>query len=113
MLSRSRLEDRGAECERLLLLHMGDAEQNAALKARYQDLQIANEKEKKQLELQMRKVIHSQEGQLRSQQVRISQLQESLQGELELSQNKIAEQENDIKWLRRCTNSCKATKKNN
>ena len=95
------MDDRNAECERLSLMHIDDSEQNAALKARYHDLQVANEREKKQLEQQMRKVIHSQEGQLRSQQVRISQLQESLQGELALSQNKIAEQENDIKWLKR------------
>ena len=83
---------------------MHDAEENMALKAKFQAMQAANDQEKKQLEAHMKHVIHSQAGQLVSQKQRITHLQQSLQGELLISQNKIAEQEKEIKWLKRyCT----------
>ena len=95
---RSRLEERSVEFENLKLK---DMEENAALKSRYQELQVANDSEKRQLEAQMKHVIHSQEGQLMSQRKKISTLQQELQSELTMYQNKIAEQEKEIKWLKR------------
>lgn len=53
------------------------------------------------LESQMAQVVHSQAGQLASQRQKISSLQTALQEELALSQNKIAEQEKEITWLKR------------
>lgn len=82
-------------------LRVHDSKENAALKRRYQELEQANEAEKKQWELQMKQVIHSHEGQLVSQRQRIANLQQELQGELAISQNKIAEQEKEIKWLKK------------
>jgi hypothetical protein len=55
---------------------MHDAAENIALKSRFQELQSANDREKKQLELQMKQVIHSQAGQLVSQTQKISKLQQ-------------------------------------
>ncbi len=98
---RSRLEDRSTEFERLRCLHLKDTQENLSLKARYHELQEANNKEKMQLESHMKHVIHSQEGQLNSAKQKISHLQSALQGELSLSQNKIAEQEKEIKWLKK------------
>jgi hypothetical protein len=85
----------------LRLLQLHDAEENLALKSKFHALQTANDVEKKQLEAQMKHVIHSQAGQLVSQRQKITHLQQSLQGELMISQNKIAEQEKEIKWLKR------------
>ena len=54
-----------------------------------------------QLEQQMSLVVHSQAGQLASQRQKISSLQQALQDELAVSQNIIAEQEKEIKWLKK------------
>lgn len=98
---KSRLDDRATEFERLRRAHMQDANENVALKERLQELHIANDKEKKQLESQMKHVIHSQAGQLVTQRQKIATLQNELQNELALSQNRIAEQEREIKWLKK------------
>ena len=45
-------------------------------------------------------VIHGQAGQLEAQKKKISGLQEELETELSVSQNLIAEQEREIKWLK-------------
>ena len=80
---------------------MKDASENLALKSRLQELKEANEREKKQLESQISQVIHSQAGQINSQKQKINKLQSALQDELTLSQNRIAEQEKEIKWLKK------------
>jgi hypothetical protein len=95
------LDERTTEFDRLKLDHQRDASENSALKKRLQELHSANEEEKRQLEAQMSNVIHSQAGQLASQRQRISALQRALQDELALSQNRIAEQEREIKWLKK------------
>lgn len=46
-------------------------------------------------------MIHSQAGHIASQREKISVLQSALQDELTLSQNRIAEQEKEIKWLKK------------
>ena len=71
------------------------------MKTRLQQLNEANEKEKKELEMQMSHVIHSQAGQLASQRQKISALQSALESELAVSHNRIVEQEREIKWLKR------------
>eukprot|EP01038_Epipyxis_sp_PR26KG_P006383 gene6383-8793_t len=95
------LDDRTTEFERLKLLQMKDAKENLALKGRLTELKDANEKEKKLLEAQISQVIHSQAGQINSQRHKISVLQSALQDELTMSQNRIAEQEKEIKWLKK------------
>jgi chromosome segregation ATPase len=80
---------------------MKDANENAQLKSRLQELHEANFREKAELESQMSTVIHSQAGELAAQKQKLSTLQSALQQELALSQNKIAEQEKEINWLKR------------
>ena len=98
---RARLDERSNEFEMLRHSHLRDAHENEALKRRLQKLKEANEREKKQLENQMSNIIHSQAGQLAKQNEKISTLQQSLQDELTVSQNRIAEQEQEIKWLKK------------
>jgi len=97
---RGRLDERTSEFERLRALQMQDASENLHLKKRLQELNAANESEKKQLEQQMSHVLHSQAGQLAVQRQKIASLQRALQDELAISQNRIAEQEKEIKWLK-------------
>lgn len=59
-MQRSRLDERTLEFERLRQVQLQDAEENNALKSRLQELKSTNEKEKHQLEAQMKHVIHSQ-----------------------------------------------------
>lgn len=80
---------------------MKDAKENIQLKSRLQELHEANVREKAELESQMSTVIHSQAGELAAQKQKLSALQMALQQELALSQNKIAEQEKEISWLKR------------
>ena len=98
---RLRLDERTTEFERLRLIQMQDAHENSALKSRLQELQLANESEKKQLETQMSQVVHSQAGQLAAQKHKIVLLQQSLQEELTISNNRIVEQEKEIMWLKK------------
>jgi hypothetical protein len=91
------LEERITEVENL----KRNGEENVALKARILDLEHANDREKKLLEEKLKHVIHNQEGQLNSQRIKISRLETALNDELSVSQNKIAEQENEIRWLKR------------
>lgn len=98
---KKRLEDRSNEFERLRLIHLKDTNENVSLKTRLQELQAANESEKLELENQLSHIIHNQAGQLVNQKERISSLQQSLQDEVQVSQNRIAEQEKEIKWLKR------------
>jgi hypothetical protein len=95
---RARLDERSMEFERLRHTHLKDATEKEALKDRLRQLQSANDEEKKQLEMQMSQIISSQAGQLTLQQQKISTLQQSLQDELVLSQNRIAEQEDELRW---------------
>ena len=80
---------------------MKDATENLRLKKRLEELTNANNSEKKQLEAQMSQVIHSQAGELSKQRSKILSLQQALQDELAVSQNKIAEQEKEISWLKK------------
>jgi len=96
-----RLDERSSEFERLKLLQMKEANENVTLKSRLLELNKANESEKKQLEVQMSSIITSQAGQLQQQKVKISSLQKALQDELSISLNRIAEQEKEIKWLKK------------
>jgi hypothetical protein len=80
------LEDRSKEFERLKLLQMKDAKENHALKSRLQEMKVANDAEKKLLETQVSKLIHSQAGYIASQKDKITQLQGALQDELTISQ---------------------------
>ena len=98
---RARLDERSNEFEMLRHTQLKDATENEALKVRLSQLKEANEREKKELESQMSHIIHSQAGQLASQQSKISTLQQSLQEELAVSQNRIAEQEQEIRWLKK------------
>jgi len=94
------LEERSVEFERLRMAQLQDAQENSSLKVRLQELKITNENEKAMLEKQVSHVIHSQAGHIASQREKISTLQNALQDELTLSQNRIAEQEKEIKWLK-------------
>lgn len=98
---RKRLEERSNEFERLRLIQLKDSRENGALKSRLQEMKLANEAEKKMLEHQVSQLIHSQAGHLASQKEKIAQLQTALQDELTISQNRIAEQEQEIKWLKK------------
>jgi len=89
------------EFDRLRMTHEQDAQENSTLKVRLQELKMANENEKAQLEKQVSHVIHSQAGHIASQREKISSLQTALQDELTLSQNRIMEQEKEIKWLKK------------
>ena len=100
-LDRARLDERSNEFEVLRHTHLKDAHEKETLKDRLQQLKETNEKEKKLLESQMSHIIHSQAGQLAKQNEKITTLQQSLQEELAVSQNRIAEQEQEIKWLKR------------
>jgi hypothetical protein len=95
------LEERTAEFNRLRLLQLKDSKENSALKMRLQEMKIANDSEKRLLEQQVSKLIHSQAGYIASQKEKISHLQVALQDELTISQNRIAEQEQEIKWLKK------------
>ena len=95
------MEDRSREFERLKLLQMKDSKENTALKMRLQEMKLANDAEKKMLEQQVSKLIHSQAGYIANQKDKINQLQTALQDELTISQNRIAEQEQEIKWLKK------------
>lgn len=95
------MDERTSEFDRLKLVHQRDASENMTLKQRLQELNKMNEDEKRQLERQMSHVIHSQAGQLESQRQRINALQSALQDELALSHTRIAEQEREIKWLKK------------
>eukprot|EP01041_Mallomonas_annulata_P000281 gene281-505_t len=98
---RKRLDDRSSEFDRLRLVQMKDAKENLSLKTRLQQLNTMNEAEKRQLEMQMSHIIHSQAGQLAVQREKISSLQTALESELAVSHNRIVEQEKEIKWLKR------------
>jgi hypothetical protein len=95
------LEDRSREFDRLRLVHMKDSKENMALKARLEEMKAANEAEKKMLEHQVSQLIVSQAGHVASQKEKITQLQLALQDELTVSQNRIAEQEQEIRWLKK------------
>eukprot|EP01039_Chlorochromonas_danica_P008930 gene8930-9852_t len=95
------LEERTLEFERLRMMQLKDAKENSVLKARLQEMKMANEQEKRLLEQQVGQLISSQTGQLQLQKEKISQLQLALQDELTQSQNRIAEQEQEIKWLKK------------
>jgi ABC-type enterochelin transport system ATPase subunit len=84
-------------------VQLRDAKENVELKERLQELHTVNVKEKEELEAQMSRVIHSQAGELMMQKKKLSSLQSALQEELSISQNKIAEQEKEINWLKRYT----------
>jgi hypothetical protein len=94
------LEERTLEFDRLRQAQQQDAQENSSLKGRLQEMKYANDNEKRLLDQQVSQVIHSQAGQLASQREKISSLQTALQDELSLSQNRIAEQEKEIKWLK-------------
>ena len=95
------MEERSKEFERLRVAQLMDAQENSSLKLRLQEMKTVNDSEKKLLENQVSQVIHSQAGHIASQREKISALQSALQDELTLSQNRIAEQEKEIKWLKR------------
>jgi chromosome segregation ATPase len=96
-----RLDERSNEFEILRHTQLKDADENNTLRARLQHLKDANESEKKQLETQMSHIIHSQAGQLASQRQRSQSLQQSLQDELAVSQERIAKQEREILELKK------------
>lgn len=100
--TRTRLDARTLEFDRLRGVQLRDARENEDLKNRLQEMQDANSREKAELEAQMSRVIHSQAGELATQRKKLSSLQTALQEELAVSQNKIAEQEKEINWLKRC-----------
>lgn len=50
----------------------------------------------------MSHLIHSQAGQLATQRLKSQTLQHSLQEELAVSQERIAKQEKEIQWLKKC-----------
>ena len=106
---RSRLDERTREFERLRQLHLEENKENLALKTRLQELQLANEFEKRELETQMSQVIHSQAGELAMQKERIVSLQSALEQELSVSLNRIAEQEREIKWLQKALDETSET----
>lgn len=95
------MEDRQIELERLKFSQKQDAQENSVLKMRLQEMKAANDSEKRLLEAQVSQVIHSQAGHIAAQRDKIAVLQTALQGELTLSQNRIAEQEKEIKWLKK------------
>lgn len=96
-----RLDERSDEFEHLRHTQLKDADENNSLRARLQHLKDTNESEKKQLETQMSHIIHSQAGQLASQRQRSQSLQQSLQEELAVSQERIAKQEREILELKK------------
>ena len=98
---KSRLDERSNEFEMLRHTQLKDATENEALKVRLRQLKEANEREKKELESQMSHIIHSQAGQLAKQNEKISSLQQGLQEELASSHVRIAEQDREIKRLRK------------
>ena len=83
------------------MTQLQDAQENSTLKVRLQELKLANENERAMLENQVSHVIHSQAGHIAAQREKISSLQTALQEELTESQNRIAEQEKEIKWLKK------------
>lgn len=95
------MEERSNEFERLRVMQMQDARENNALKSRLQEMSRANEAEKKLFEQQVSQVIHSHAGYLASQKEKVATLQVALQEELIHSQNRIAEQEKEIIWLKK------------
>ena len=109
---RNRLDERTREFERLRQLHLEENKENLALKTRLQELQLANEFEKRELETQMSQVIHSQAGELALQKERIVSLQSALEQELSVSLNRIAEQEREIKWLQKALDESNETPEN-
>ena len=109
---RNRLDERTREFERLRQLHLEENKENLALKTRLQELQLANEFEKRELETQMSQVIHSQAGELALQKERIVSLQSALEQELSVSLNRIAEQEREIKWLQKALDESSETPEN-
>ena len=54
----------------------------------------------------MSHLIHSQAGQLATQRLKSQTLQQGLQDELAASQERIAKQEKEIQWLKRCVCVC-------
>lgn len=100
-MCRNRLDARTVEFDRLRGVQLRDATENKELKSRLQEMNEANEREKTELEAQMSRVIHSQAGELATQKKKLSYLQSALQEELAISQNKIAEQEKEINWLKK------------
>jgi len=97
---KKRLDDRTAEFDRLKTVQQMDKSENTTLKGKLTELNAANDQEKKQLEQQLSQIIHSQAGQLEVQKRKIVSLQDNLQQELAVSQNVIAEQDREIKWLK-------------
>eukprot|EP00605_Chrysophyceae_sp_TOSAG23-4_P002219 GSChrysophyteH1.ASY1.ANO1.2462.1 assembled CDS len=79
------------------LMYASRAKKIERLKSR---LDARTQDEKVQLEAQMKNIITSQAGQLQHQREKITALQADLKQELTLSQNRIAEQEKEIEWLK-------------
>jgi len=98
---RLRLDERTAEFERLRLLQAQESEENSVLKSRFEELKAANEREKMELETQMKQLIHSQAGEFAQETKKFSILQTGLQDELKRSHHKILEQEKEILWLKK------------
>ena len=98
---RSRLDARSDEFNQLRNVQMRDAKENMELKRRLQEMSHATSAEKSELERQLSHVIHSQAGELVTQKKKIDHLQTALHEELSISQNKIAEQEKEIIWLKK------------
>eukprot|EP01034_Spumella_vulgaris_P021576 gene21576-27614_t len=94
-----RIDERTVEFEKLKMQQMAEKKENIGLKNRLKELQLTNDQERQQLESQVSQVIHSQAGHIQSQRTKISLLQTALQDELTMSQNVIAEQEKEIRWL--------------
>lgn len=94
---KTRLQDRSVEFEHLRNTQLKDANENNALKARFQQLKETNEEEKKQLAIQMSSIIYNQAG------------QQSLREDLEVSQGKILEQQREISNLESVLEQTKLT----
>ena len=95
---RGRLDERTHEFERLRVEQMRDAKENVSLKVRLEELNRANETEKKQLENQMSHVI--QPGwTVGISETKISTLQKALQDELAVSRAALLSRERE-EWLK-------------
>lgn len=94
---KTRLQDRSVEFEHLRNTQLKDANENNALKARFQHLKDTNEEERKQLEIQMSQIIYNQAG------------QQVLREDLEVSQGKMREQQREISMLKSFLEQTKLT----
>jgi hypothetical protein len=98
---RNRLDERTHEFERLRGLHKNDLDENIALKTRLEDLKRINELERKELEYQMKNIIHSQAGKFAKESERFSSLQAALQDQVIQLHSCVSEQNHEISWLKR------------